>query len=826
MDSKAQNRRDWVKNIAIIFLVILLLLTFFSRTIMNARLPEVSAQYAQYATLSSAVKANGTVKANASYNVIFEEDEKIEQTRKVQSVYVKAGDTVEKDAPILSLSNDPSEQLKNARADLAEAKEKYTKLLESGTVDGLTSDKTISDAQRAIEKAEDKLKELEAEYNSILSGGDPATVIKDSIKALNNQIKDLEAQKKQAEKDIDAQIKVVDKRISDLNTQIAEVSGKLSSAEGLMDNDILAQQSVAERLAAAQNEYDGAQVAYENAKAAYDALQAEVDRWKEMVDAINTGIGDVNKANELTNQIKTLEETLDGYDRQGQRAYEDYLVTVAGYEKARDEAIAAADEAYQAGEKAAREAANKTETVPATEEGGEAQTITYFDQAAYWESMQAVQSAHDKAVSSAWDTYYEQYDTLTRSYDRSVEDLQLQVQKTQNELADAQAKLYVIDMPEVDDVIHYEFGYDLGEAQANLEKAQADADAAKEEVTKAETTRDEAKEKADTLSKQSRAEGVAAGYRAELNGLKAQLEASEASKERYEESKISSDERYDERMDAIRDKITEKNEELAGVPSKRDPDDVKKEIEEQKDTIQDLKETFEITESTEGNTAADRKRELEKAKQEIGDLEEKVKTYEGAEDTKAVNAPIAGKIVSVNYVPGDSVTSGATVASIEIADKGYVVEISMTAEEARKIQVGSPVSVTNSWWYSNISASISQVKSDPQSQGKNRIIVLDVSGDVSEGQTLNFSIGDKSQAYESVLPNSAIREDNEGKFVLTVEAKKTPLGTRYTARRTTVEVIASDDTQSAVNGLYGSEFVITSSTTPITDGQQVRLAGD
>lgn len=835
MDSKAQNRRDWVKNIAIIFLVILLLLTFFSRTIMNARLPEVSAQYAQYATLSSAVKANGTVKANASYNVIFEEDEKIEQTRKVQSVYVKAGDTVEKDAPILSLSNDPSEQLDNARKELAEAKEKYTKLLESGTVDGLTSDKTISDAQRAIEKAEDKLKELEAEYNSILSGGDPATVIKDSIKALNNQIKDLEAQKKQAEKDIDAQIKVVDKRISDLNTQIAEVSGKLSSAEGLMDNDILAQQSVAERLAAAQNEYDGAQVAYENAKAAYDALQAEVDRWKEMVDAINTGIGDVNKANELTNQIKTLEETLDGYDRQGQRAYEDYLVTVAGYEKARDEAIAAADETYwkqiydiNEQEKAARESAGTTnEGSDDTGEGtNPVNPVSDYNPATYERLRYEQQEIHDKAVSSAWDTYYEQYDTLTRSYDRSVEDLQLQVQKTQNELADAQAKLYVIDMPEVDDVIHYEFGYDLGEAQANLEKAQADADAAKEEVTKAETTRDEAKEKADTLSKQSRAEGVAAGYRAELNGLKAQLEASEASKERYEESKISSDERYDERMDAIRDKITEKNEELAGVPSKRDPDEVKKEIEAQKDTIQDLKETFEITESTEGNTAADRKRELEKAKQEIGDLEEKVKTYEGAEDTKAVNAPIAGKIVSVNYVPGDSVTSGATVASIEIADKGYVVEISMTAEEARKIQVGSPVSVTNSWWYSNISASISQVKSDPQSQGKNRIIVLDVSGDVSEGQTLNFSIGDKSQAYESVLPNSAIREDNEGKFVLTVEAKKTPLGTRYTARRTTVEVIASDDTQSAVNGLYGSEFVITSSTTPITDGQQVRLAGD
>ena len=77
MDSKTKNKRDWIKNIAIIFLVILLLLTFFSRTIMNASLPEVSAQYPQYATLSSAVKASGTVKANESYNVIFEEDEQI-----------------------------------------------------------------------------------------------------------------------------------------------------------------------------------------------------------------------------------------------------------------------------------------------------------------------------------------------------------------------------------------------------------------------------------------------------------------------------------------------------------------------------------------------------------------------------------------------------------------------------------------------------------------------------------------------------------------------------------------------------------------------------
>ena len=78
--------------------------------------------------------------------------------------------------------------------------------------------------------------------------------------------------------------------------------------------------------------------------------------------------------------------------------------------------------------------------------------------------------------------------------------------------------------------------------------------------------------------------------------------------------------------------------------------------------------------------------------------------------------------------------------------------------------------------------------------------------------------------YDSVLPNSAIREDNDGKFVLVVESKKTPLNMRYTAKRVDIEVLASDDTQSAVSGLYGSEFVITNSTVPIADKQQVRLA--
>jgi len=77
--------------------------------------------------------------------------------------------------------------------------------------------------------------------------------------------------------------------------------------------------------------------------------------------------------------------------------------------------------------------------------------------------------------------------------------------------------------------------------------------------------------------------------------------------------------------------------------------------------------------------------------------------------------------------------------------------------------------------------------------------------------------------YDSVVPNSAIREDNAGKFVLIVEAKNTPLGNRYTARRADIQVIATDDTSTAVSGITYGDFVITASTKPVIAGTQVRL---
>lgn len=866
-------RRAWVKNIAIIFLVILLLLTFFSRTILNYSLPEVSAQYAQYATLTTAVKTQGTVKANESYNVVFEEKEAdggTVQSRKVVSVYVKEGDTVEKDAPILALSGGPSVQLDETRRDYETKKREYELALLDSGIEDKNSEKSITDKKREIEKAEDKLSELKDEYKEVLAGGDPVKPIKNAIDRLKDRIKDYEAQIKtinSQSKDTAASKKSVNRQIEEIDRQIADVQKLLSEAESKRDEadrkrseaqsqieeDILSPLTVSQKLAVAEDEYITAENTYLSLKAEVELKREEADRIAGIVEKISANEGDINKANELTNTIKGLEEQIDNAEKEARRAEEDYYDTLAEYEKTRDKQLEKLTEDYNSTVKqledeiadlrnAGRDESGSEEGESADDTGNSSNEDLIREKA---KQLGNAEIDYKKQCDEVWETYDEQAEALAKAYRRASEDRDESLQALDRQLADAQAKLYVIDMPEVDDVINYEFGYDLGEAQNALTKAKDAQTQAEADFQSAEQVYEKAKTNLESLKKQSAAEGIAAEhestysyYKNQADGYQSRIDALNQQKKAYEDRIDALGDKVDDYTDQVsdindlisdlNDQISDKQAELSEAESKkgREPDEIKKDIEAQEDSIRELKEEFEILEASEGRKGTESDQKLEAQKKEIEELEKKIKEYENAPENTEVLAPIAGRVVSVSFVPGDTVTSGNTVASIEIADKGYVVEISMPAEEARRIQVGSPCTVTNSWWYSNITASVAQVRSDPKSQGKNRIIVINVSGDVSDGQSLNFSIGDRSQSYDSVLPNSAIRDDNDGKFVLTVEAKKTPLGNRYIAKRTNIEILASDDTQSAVSGLYGSEFVITSSTTPITDGQQVRLAGD
>ena len=104
-EKNTTKRREWVKNAAIIFLTIMLLLTFFSNTIMNYSLPEVATQYVQTGTITAKVRGTGKVEASDPYNVIAKE------SRVITSVAVKQGDIVEKDQVIAVISTEKNREI-------------------------------------------------------------------------------------------------------------------------------------------------------------------------------------------------------------------------------------------------------------------------------------------------------------------------------------------------------------------------------------------------------------------------------------------------------------------------------------------------------------------------------------------------------------------------------------------------------------------------------------------------------------------------------------------------------------------------------------------
>lgn len=194
----------------------------------------------------------------------------------------------------------------------------------------------------------------------------------------------------------------------------------------------------------------------------------------------------------------------------------------------------------------------------------------------------------------------------------------------------------------------------------------------------------------------------------------------------------------------------------------------------------------------------------------------------------SIEAPISGTITSVTVKAGDEAQPDTALVTMQPEGKGFTMSFSVTNDQAKRLSVGDKADLVNSWRYSDMDITLASIKPDTTDPGQKKLLTFDITGDeVTPGQSLNVSVGQKSANYDLIVPNSAIREDSNGKFILIVESKSSPLGNRYVATRVDVEVLASDDTQSAVSGaLYGYEFVITTSTQPVESGKLVRLANN
>lgn len=209
----------------------------------------------------------------------------------------------------------------------------------------------------------------------------------------------------------------------------------------------------------------------------------------------------------------------------------------------------------------------------------------------------------------------------------------------------------------------------------------------------------------------------------------------------------------------------------------------------------------------------------------IADKQEEVAKLEEKATGATINAPVAGIVTDITKVAGETTVPEDTIATIQVAGKGFTVNFSVTNEQAKKVQVGDVADLQNAWYYEDVKATLAKIKPDTEDPGKKKQLVFNVEGTIQDGESLSLSLGKQSANYDYVVPNSAVREDKNGKFILIIEEKSTPFGNRYKAKRVDAEVLAADDNQTAISAqLEGYEYVITTSNKPVEEGKQVRLA--
>lgn len=211
-------------------------------------------------------------------------------------------------------------------------------------------------------------------------------------------------------------------------------------------------------------------------------------------------------------------------------------------------------------------------------------------------------------------------------------------------------------------------------------------------------------------------------------------------------------------------------------------------------------------------------------KKQLDDLKEKLSDMKSKSVAGKIEAPIAGTVSSISHVAGETLMAGEAAVVILPEGKGHSMKFNVSKKQAASLTVGDRGTVSNSWYFSDVVATLVAIKPSKEDPSNSKELTFNIEGDVMQGQSLTLSVGQKSALYDYTVPNNAVREDKDGKFILVLEQKQSPLGTRYYAVRRSVEVIASDDRRSAITGdVYEYEYVVTTSTKPIQEGQQVRL---
>lgn len=252
-------------------------------------------------------------------------------------------------------------------------------------------------------------------------------------------------------------------------------------------------------------------------------------------------------------------------------------------------------------------------------------------------------------------------------------------------------------------------------------------------------------------------------------------------------------------------------------------EEAKASVDEKENAYNSLIADYEIKKAEDTKTQKNENIDLAAAKEKLQAQKKVVDDLTALYADPVVKAKMGGIVTAVNCTAGDTAQPDTSLATISSENEGYTVKISVTRQQAQKVKAGQSGEVVN-YWDDDVGAILRSVTPDTENPA-NTILTFEVKGkSISAGDSVTISVGGEDKQYDVIVPKSSINEDNNGKFVLTLDTKNTPLGTRYIATRHDVDVIVENDTYAAISSdLNGYEYVIKTASATVNPGDQVKL---
>ena len=263
---KHQKRRDRIKNIAILFLTIMLLLTFFSNTIMNYSLAEVGTAYASHGPLTTKIRGDGYVEAKDPIQVTTDKESE------VLKVFVKDGDKVKKGQTLFLLEGTTVDELKQAQTDLMNLNYEYAKSLLEITVPNYDENnleikyaqKDLRKALKAIEDTREDIQKKKGEYKEL----------KQKMKAAKKEMD----KKADAVADKASEVEKTQNLLDEYNNEKTELTGE---NDGSDNEDIQAKRAAKTE---ATRIKEDAEAALEEAKEVQQKYEITADRTRSVIE--------------------------------------------------------------------------------------------------------------------------------------------------------------------------------------------------------------------------------------------------------------------------------------------------------------------------------------------------------------------------------------------------------------------------------------------------------------------------------------------------------------------------------------------------------------